>query len=219
MDPTEKEGVFKIRHKKIKQMHGVKVGDEFQRNGTTWQCFQPCNLEAVITEQRHYFCCVHCGFYIRGVEPKRNVKGMDKLKWNEHPNLCHGDSMRSEDSLADFSTSSSEALPDNEAMIVPFVLNLLVSLICFSKMSLVMGSSKYLSKLVHACILLGRKFSAISVDRIFPEWSRSTLSRKINEIGEMRARKNLEKFQNGKICIIWDAGKGLGLSLFFICYA
>jgi hypothetical protein len=211
MESTEKEGVYKILFKKIKQLYGLKVGEEtIQKQGTSWQCFLPCKLDGTVTESRHHYCCVHCGYYIRGVDSK-NTAGLEKLKWQSHPKTCLGDNKPSDEINP---PNSLEQFPSTEREIIPFVVKKLVRFICVSKISFVQAASKELTNMIHTCMDLSRKFGNISFDRIFPEWSRTTLSRKVNEYGEKQAEKNLKMFFGRYVCIIWDAGKGLFLFVF-----
>jgi hypothetical protein len=214
MEETKKKGVYKIKYKKINQLYGVKVGDAIvKKQGTTWQCFQPCDLAGTITESRYHYCCIHCGFYIRGVNPK-NIAGLNKLTlWAQHPKTCRGDSNVDDnvDENVDL-LNLSEHFPATEKEIIPFVVEKIVLFICASKISFVKGVSKELTRMVHTCMDLARKFTDLPFDRIFPEWSRTTLSRKINEYGEKKAEKNLKMFVGRYVCIIWDAGKGFGFA-------
>jgi hypothetical protein len=214
MEETEKKGVYKILFKKIKQLYGIKVGDEtIKKQGTSWQCFLPCNLAGLVTENRHHYCCVHCGYYIRGVDPK-NTAGLEKLKgWTKHPRVCRGDNESVDDDGENL--NSVERLPATEKEIMPFVVDRLVRFVCVSRISLVKAVSKEFTKLIYGCMDLAKKFKDLPLDRIFPEWSRTTLSRKINEYGEKKAEKNLKIFVGRHVCIIWDAGKGL-ISLFVL---
>ena len=217
METTDKPGVFKIKFKKIKQMYGVKIpNDLIQKQGTTWQGFTPCDLVGKVEENRRHYCCIYCGFYIRGVDPK-NTAAFDKLPWDRHPNTCDGDkteeNVPSNNDVGDISL-----FPETKEEIIPFITKKLVKFICSSNLSLVQGASFSLKDLIHNCMQLARVFNTLPLDRIFPEWSRYTLSRKINEIGERQTNQSLRIFIGRNVCIIWDAGKGLN-RLFFVLYS
>jgi hypothetical protein len=99
-------------------------------------------------------------------------------------------------------------MPENEAFITPFILQLFLAFISFSRISFVAAASAHLTKLVHSCIELGRRFPSIAPDSIFPSYNRTTLSRKINTYGEARARNRISNLIGREVSVIWDAGKG-----------
>jgi hypothetical protein len=213
MEITDKPGVYKLKFKKIKQLYGVKIpNDLIQKQGTTWQGFNPCDLVGNIEEKRRHYCCIYCGYYIRGVDP-RNTASIDKLPWDRHPKTCNGD--KTEENSQSNNDDDTSSFPKSKEQIIPFITKKLVKFICSSNLSLVQGASFSLKDLIHNCMRLARVFETLPLDRIFPEWSRYTLSRKINEIGEKQTNKDLRIFVGKNVCIIWDAGKGLNIPFFF----
>jgi hypothetical protein len=147
---------------------------------------------------------MHCGDYIRSAgKMTNNVSGIKFFK--EHAAVCSG-------TVSD--NGDKAPLPEQEKFIVPFILNMFISFICVSKISFVQASSKLLCKLIYCCMELARRFPLIPLERIFPCYDRTTLSRKINKNGKKLAFENVNNYRDRDACVIWDAGKSLLIFLF-----
>jgi hypothetical protein len=196
--------VFKLTCKKQKQLYAIKIGDPFIKEKLSWQNFKVCNTEGVVTNHHHHYTCLTCGAYFKTVA-QDNDKFSSCTEFRDHFKSCKGEGEVKEE----------EAEPSNADFVAPYILSLFLSFIIASKISLVQAAEIELTKFVYACIEMGRKFLNLPLELIFPTYSRTTLSRKINITGEDRARMLLEKLCKRSVSVIWDAGKGLILYFFY----
>jgi hypothetical protein len=178
-----------------------KVGDEFDRDGYSWQAFNMCNSQGVKKNGMYHFCCMGCGDYLRA---PLNQKFTFPTKHTHIPL-----EQNSEKNIA----VDVKNIEENEA---PFVLLYnLIKFVCHSNLSFIQASSEFLLALVREAIVLAHLFPNLTPEELFPEITAAKLSEDVRFMGYNKNIINLESLKDQQVSILMDAGKSF---CFFFCW-
>jgi hypothetical protein len=205
MEPTS-PGVFKLLKPKEKELvYVIKCDEEFTRDGYVWQAFKMSDRLGSAKNQRYYYCCMTCGYYL-------NVAKKNKLSFNtKHP---HNPFVNVNNSVS----PQVDNVEENEAPRI--LLYYLIKFICHSNVAFVQASSKFLTALVREAIILARLFKNIEPEILFPEISDAKLSESVNAMGYNKNDKLLDDLKGQQVSILFDAGKSLFIYLsFYVSYS